>query len=151
MRIPLFLPLLGGLVACQEPVDTEVEVVELEGPTLEHSPPEEALVSGGELRLELQASDPDGVRAVTAYHRTQGSTYWESTNLISDGDAWFIDLEDLEEPGLEYYFKATDDGEDPATSYLPEAATAAPYAVEVLALAAALPALAVGPCIPAPP
>ena len=139
MRLRAFLPLLGGLVACQGTVDTGEVVVELEGPSLEHTPSEDVLVAGGELRLDVMASDPEGVRAVTVYHRTEGSTYWESSSLTSDGEAWFVDLVDLEEPGLEYYFKATDDGEEPATSYLPESATAAPYQREVFALASPLP------------
>ena len=131
--------LAGGVWACTGAEDTGEAVVQLEGPSIEHTPPTTSVASGDSLVLEALATDEDGVRAVTVYYRTTGSTYWDSRPLELTDDIWQAELADLEAPGLEYYFKASDDGEPVATSYLPEEATSDPFALNVLAAAFDLP------------
>ena len=100
---------LGLLVAgCPAPPDTG-DPITLEGPVLEHVPPEGTLVEGDSVRISVSASDADGVAGVRLYHRPAGSDTWDWSDLEQADAGWSGDL-GVEDPGLEYYFKASDGG-----------------------------------------
>ncbi len=109
------------------------------GPTLEHEPPEGTFVAGDSVTLSVAASDPDGVAAVRLYHRVDGDEFWETLALGDDGETWSGTVEDLQDPGLAYYFKATDDSEAAAVSYLPEAGPSDPFLLPVAEATTPLP------------
>ena len=126
-----------GLSACSPPEDTG-DGPGLAGPVVTHTPPEGPLVEGDSVDLVALAEDPDGVAGLRLYTRTQGSETWAWADMAQTGEGWTSRVE-VEDPGLEYYFKAADDGEPQAVSYLPEAAGAEPFALPVLVQALALP------------
>jgi hypothetical protein len=134
---PVALVGLLALLGCEPAVDDSGRLL-AEGPQLVHTPPEGTLVEGDLLDLTVQASDPDGVLGLRLYHREAGSDTWDWVDMSGAGDSWSATLE-LDDPGLEYYFKASDGGEPQAVSYLPEAAGSGPFSLEVLVQALPLP------------
>lgn len=114
-----------------------------EGPVLSHQVPTIELVEGDDVVLSASAEDPDGVAQVLVYHRTVGSSYWQALELTQvDGSAdgsWAGTVEDLQAPGLEYFLRGLDDGDPPATSYLPAGGEDAPLSLVVAVDALALP------------
>lgn len=111
------------------------------GPTLAHTPPTSAL-AGAPLDIVVTATDDDGVGVVSLFHRVQGASDWILAPMVAGGsDTWTatLDGDAISEPALEYYFKAEDQGETPATSYLPEGSTEAPYVLSVSVEGAPLP------------
>lgn len=138
----LLLP-LAVVVACdggKEPIDSGVE---FEGPVLAHTPPD-AVVEGTALSLVVTATDADDVASVTLYHRISGDTSWVQAPMVpGEGDSWTAELEasDIDDPGIEYYFKAVDGGDTPASSYLPLESTADPFVVAVAVVGRPLPFL----------
>ncbi len=136
-----FLLPLALLVACDDGADGKETGPSFEGPTLEHTVPD-AVVEGTALSIEVTATDPDDVASVTLYHRVIGETTWVQAPMIrGEDDAWSAALEatDVDDPGLEYYFKAEDAAETPASTYLPADSTAAPFELTVTVLGQALP------------
>lgn len=112
--------LLLTLVGCtgEEPKES---LVSFEGPTLSHTPPTGAL-AGADLTLSVTADDPDGVRSVSVFWRTEGLDYTEWALSPGEGDTWTAVLpgSGVRAPVVDYYFKAADGGGPPASSYLPE-------------------------------
>jgi hypothetical protein len=125
------------VAGCPAPPDTGEPFV-AEGPVLVHAPPEGTVIEGDTVELLVSASDPDGVASVRLYHRLQGGEAWDWSDLAQGDGGWSVSLA-VEDPGLEYYFKASDSGEPQAVSYLPEGAGAEPFALEVLVQALPLP------------
>lgn len=126
---PLVLLILAG---CTDKGDADTSP-EFQGPSLSHTPPGSAL-AGAPLDVTVTATDDDGVGAVSLFHRIQGETQWVLAPMEAAGsDTWTATLDgtQIAAPALEYYFKAEDQGESPATSYLPEGSTDAPYALTV--------------------
>ncbi len=126
-----------AIAGCPAPSDTGDPIL-LEGPVLEHTPPEGTIVEGDSVALTVTAVDPDGVEGVRLYHRELGSDSWAWEDMSEEGVAWAATLE-IDDPGLEYYFKASDGGDPQAVSYLPASAGAEPFALEVLVRALPLP------------
>jgi hypothetical protein len=137
MSVRLLLGASLLLAGCPEPPDTGTPFL-AEGPVLEHSPFDGTLVEGDSLELLVSATDPDGVASVRAYHRLRGTETWDWLDLEQADGGWAATV-DLDDPGLEYYFKATDSSEYAAVSYLPEAAGAEPFGLDVLVQALPLP------------
>lgn len=112
--------LLLTLVGCtgEEPKESLVSV---EGPSLSHTPPAGALADA-DLTLTVSADDPDGVRSVSVFWRTEGLDYTEFSLSPGEGDTWTAVLpgNGVRAPRLDYYFKAADGGGPPASTYLPE-------------------------------
>ena len=125
------------LLGCPPSNDTGTPFL-AEGPLLEHLPPEGTIVEGDALELEVTATDPDGVASVRLYHRELGTDTWDWVDLDQGAAAWGASLT-LEDPGLEYYFKASDGGDPQAVSYLPTDAGNAPFQLDVLVQALPLP------------
>lgn len=136
-RLPWLLPVAALSLACPGPVDSGMPVL-AEGPVLEHVPPEQTLVEGDELGLEVSASDPDGVAELRLYFRDAGDDSWGWSDMEEAGELWTATVT-VDEPGLEYYFKGTDSGDPQAVSYLPAGAGNDPYALDVLVQALELP------------
>ena len=133
----LALVVLG---ACKDKDPGDTGFVEAIGPTLEQQDPEGGLSEGDSLDLVVSARDPDGVAGVIVFHRTEGTSYWDTTPMVpTDGQSWTATLEDLYAPGVEYYFKGVDNGTPQAESVLPAGAPASPFVVPVSAQAAAIP------------
>ncbi len=128
------------LIACtgEAPKDTDIP---LEGPELVHTELA-AVLEGTASVFEVTATDPEGVGSVTLYHRVEGETTWVQAPMIEgEGGVWSTTLEttDVDDPGVEYYFKGIDDGDVPATSYLPAEAASAPYTLRVAVVGTPLP------------
>ena len=79
--------------------DTGEPVVQLQNPVIEHTPSTASIASGDSMVLEALATDEDGVRLVTVYHRTTGSTYWDSSPLEEIDGVWTAELTDLKHQG----------------------------------------------------
>ncbi len=132
-RASLLITLLGLSVlgACKDK-DGDTGVVANDDPTLEHEAPTAALAEGGTVDLRVAATDRDGVAGVTVFHRVEGSTYWDSTDLDANGgDIWSATVDGLYAPGIEYYFRATDRGAPTAESLLPAGGPNDPFVVPV--------------------
>lgn len=142
---PRALPvvLLAGLVslsACKGADGEDTGEVNL-GPALTHTPPE-SLTQGEALLLSVVAEDDDGVASVSVIYRVQGEDYWSNADLVEADGAWSIELaaDELSPPAVEYYFKATDQAELSAVSYLPlDLGADGPFTVAVLATSLGLP------------
>jgi uncharacterized repeat protein (TIGR01451 family) len=136
MRLPL-LALGSLLMGCEPAVDDSV-VFSLSGPELSHTQPEGTLIEGDAVEITVEASDDEGVVGVRLYHRAAGSDTWDWLDMADGGASWAAGL-DVVDPGLEYYFKASDGGDPQAVSYLPTAAGSEPFVLEVLVQALPLP------------
>jgi hypothetical protein len=137
-HVALAFGLLVLAVACSDKQGGD-SGAPLAGPALEHSPPGGPFVAGDSVDLQVLASDADGVDEVVVYHRTMDSDYWENTDLVETDGVYAARIGPMEAPGLEYYFKATDQLSPVSTSFLPAGASTAPYALEVVPTALALP------------
>ena len=119
--------------------DTPDSGLDLAGPVLTHTVPAGPFDIGDTIELELLAEDEDGVGGVTVAWREQDGAFWNALELTSeDGELWTGAFEDVLDPGVEYYFKAVDLNETPATSYLPEDIDD-PYLIPVELVGEALP------------
>jgi hypothetical protein len=148
MKSPIFqsgfLFLLAGsvLIACgkDEPVDTGD--LGLTGPEMVHEAATADLFESQPLPLEVLALDAEGVNNIDVFFRTVGATYWENRPLEeANAGQWLGELPgvDIQEPGVEYYFRAADMGTPSASSYLPVKAADAPFALVVHPRGGALP------------
>lgn len=129
---PRFLwPLAVVLCACP-PGDDSGDVVEYAGPRLAHEVPASP-VEGTAITITATAKDSQGVAQVGLYYRVSGSSVWSAAPMTEDGDTWAgsIPAAAVVAPALEYYFKAADLGDPPATSYLPTTSTSAPFSLPV--------------------
>ncbi len=119
------------LLACNGKDVQDTDLL-LEGPELTHDVPAD-VTEGTEVTLEVTATDDQGVGGVVLYYRTTGEEYWSSADLVGEGSAWGLavpgDL--VVSPGLEYYFKAVDEGDPAATSYLPTGNVNEPFGFAV--------------------
>ena len=110
--------------ACAEEKIEDTAPVFNEGPTIGHESPDVRLVAGDSVELSLTVADQDGLADVTLYYRKAGDLYWESQVIHDTGNDVELDvttsLTDLEVPGLDYYFKATDNGQPAAYRFFPE-------------------------------
>jgi hypothetical protein len=107
-----------------------------------HEASTEDLFESQPLPLEVLALDAEGVNNIDVFFRAVGATYWENRPLEeADAGQWLGELPgiDIQEPGVEYYFRAVDMGTPSASSYLPQAAADAPYAIAVNPRGGALP------------
>ena len=139
-RPTLLLASFASLAACKDKDAGDSGFVAAVGPTLEQQEPAGGLTEGGALELVVSATDPDGVAGVIVFHRTEGSSYWDTTAMVpADGQLWTATLDELYAPGLEYYYKGVDNGAPQAESFLPEGGPGAPFVLAVSAEAAALP------------
>lgn len=145
LTLCLFPSAVAGfaLVGCKDKNDDTADTsVDLAGPDLTHTP-SSTIAEGGPLELELTAVDDDGLGAVTVYHRTAGNTEWTPLLMTAGENGTFtaaITDSDVQYPSVEYYFKAADAGETPATSYLPATdPTSNAFSVAVTVQGAALP------------
>lgn len=111
------------------------------GPTLQHTPEVTRVLEGEAIEVRATATDPDGVSLVTLYHRQPDSSYWTTTPMGQEGDAWLATIpgSDVLEPGVEYYLQAIDGGSPGAVSALPAEGAAAPFSVDVAVRGASLP------------
>ncbi|MDP2314544.1 MAG: choice-of-anchor J domain-containing protein [Pseudomonadota bacterium] len=129
------------LVACNGDDDVKETGVPLAGPELGHTE-HAGVIEATETTLEVTATDADGVSAVTLYHRVSGETTWVQAPMTQgEADVWAVVLEatDVDDPAVEYYFKATDEGDIPATTYLPTEGASEPYELRVSVVGAPLP------------
>lgn len=136
-----FLLPLALLVACESDKDGQETGATYTGPALDHTVPA-GVVEGTPVTLEVTATDDDDVASVTLYHRIAGDTSWVQAPMTpGEGDVWSAALEasDIDDPGLEYYFKAVDAGDPAASAYLPAESTAAPFQLPVAVIGAVLP------------
>lgn len=113
-------------------------------PELSHTP-STGVAEGGELSIELTATDDDGISSVSLYHRTGGVTDWTLLPMTPAGDGTYtatLSGDDVGYPTVDYYFKAVDDAETSSTAYLPtNNTTTAPFSVPVIVEGAPLPYL----------
>jgi uncharacterized repeat protein (TIGR01451 family) len=134
--------ILAWLTACESGSTETGASATPEGPVLTETPPS-AVLEGEPITFQVEARDDDGVGQVSVYHRRAGEgADWSLLPLdAGEAGAWSgtIEGDDVREPGVEYYFRATDRGEPEATSYLPAAAGSAPSSVAVSVDGAALP------------
>jgi hypothetical protein len=129
------------LAACSGDKETGDTAVPLVGPVLTHTPPVGA-TEGVAIDVEVTATDAEGVEEVTLFHRVAGETTWVQTPMApGEGDAWVATLAstDVDDPEVEYYFRAMDGGDVPATSYLPAESTSDPYLLPVSVIGTPLP------------
>lgn len=110
------------LLACKgDGVDTGLQNP---GPELSHSAPEGSFLEGQDIAVEVSAIDDDGVAGVSLVYRTVDGAFSSSIELeASDGGSTWtgtVPGEDVEFPGVAYYFKATDLGSPEGVSYLPQ-------------------------------
>lgn len=129
------------LAACSGP-DQKETGLDLVGPELTHTAPASPL-AGTPVTLSVGAVDPDGLDTVSLYWRVQGDADWLLAPMVP-GDAAdtyeaTLDGDDVDAPGLEYYFKAVDAGETPATSWLPADNARDPFLLPVTVQGAPLP------------
>lgn len=121
----------GSLWGCNGDKGDTAVVATPVGPELSHTPPEGTFAAGDAVQLDVDATDPDGVAAVVVYFRTEGSDYWDVADLSADGSTWTAEVGPLHDPGLEYYFKASDDGDPIGVSYLPADGAKVPFQLDV--------------------
>ena len=114
--------ILFALLACNG--DGQDSAEPILGPVITHSPPEGPFLVGDDVVIELDAEDDQGVGRVIVTYRSRGGSFWSSIELTESeaGTHWSgtIPGVDVEDPGLQYYVKATDLGEIPGVAYLPE-------------------------------
>lgn len=122
------------LAACDDGKDSGDTGPALAGPVMTHTPPSTG-IEGEPVDLAVTAVDEDGVANVTLFFRTTGEDDWANLPMEQgDDDAWTATVEGdaVAAPGLDYYFHADDANEaTPASSYLPETSTAAPFTLDV--------------------
>ncbi|MCP4806653.1 MAG: hypothetical protein GY884_15030 [Proteobacteria bacterium] len=129
------------LLACtkDDPGDSGVE---LAGPVLSHEVPTATFAIGEDIPLSIAAEDADGVGGIDVVYRDQGGAFWNTVEASTeDGVAWTATIPgaDVEDPGVEYYLRATDLHPDQAsTSYLP-ADIDEPFGVTIALIGEALP------------
>lgn len=134
----------SALLGCGKDDTVDTGELGLVGPEMIHTESVEDLFESQPLALEVQASDADGVNNIDVFYRAAGATYWENRPLEeSEAGQWLGELPgvDIQEPGVEYYFRAADLGTPAASSYLPLSAADAPFSVAVQPRGGALPYL----------
>lgn len=125
--------LLALLTACEGDKTGEDSGLSLDAPVLTHTQPTDDLIDGGAVTLTVSATDPQGVGSVQLFFRDDGETGYETQAMVAGEDGvWTSTIEPLVEPGLEYYFRATDGGETPLSAELPEQGEDAPFSLNVL-------------------
>ena len=86
-------------------------------PQIDWVAPTERLVEGQEVQVSVSIVDEDGIQEAMVYHRAIGSSYWEQLPLENtEGDTWVASLPSVSLPGVEFYFKAEDQGSPIATA-----------------------------------
>ena len=133
-RAALWLLFVVGCGGKDEDSSTET----VSGPVLSHTPTDSDLFEGNELDLTVSAENDTYAMSVVVYWRTTDTEYWDGAQLVEDNQAWSGTIEDLTEPGVDYYFKATD-LDTSAVSYLPESGASSPFSVVVLPNSLTLP------------
>lgn len=132
-------PLLGlGLLACsggsvQSNINTDTgEAIDVEPPTIQHTPISTAQEYGADVPLEATVQDPSGVLFVEVYYRQETSSQWTSRALtLVGGDLYQgrIQGDDVGSAGMRYYLFASDLEEN--ESCLPEDCELEPFAFAV--------------------
>ena len=127
------------LLACNDKGGEDSGVV-LAGPELDHTVPAD-VTEGVDVTLEVTATDPEGVESVVLFYRTAGEEYWASADLVGSDSAYGLQIPGdlIVEPGFEYYFKAVDQGDPAATSFLPVDSVNDPFGFAVNVEGEALP------------
>jgi len=144
MRALLMASLIGAaaLTGCNGDGKDSAEPAVAVGPEMSHTEPSDNLIEGEPLSLSVTAEDDDGVEQITLYYRVWESSFWDSVILDDAGDGLFVGEvpgEDVQAPGIEYYFKAEDQGDPSAISYLPEDNVNGPYGLSVAVQGVPLP------------
>lgn len=124
---------------CRDKSGTDSGAVAVAGPELTHEQPTGPVLEGDSVELVVGASDSDGVAGVVVYHRTSGTDFWDNTDLAEGDGVWTATLDAVAPPGVEYYFKGSDQLSPATLSFLPTGASSAPYSLAVAPTAAALP------------
>lgn len=132
----LHLLLLPCVLGCGSKGETDTGSAPSVGPVLEHEAPVGPFVEGDTVTLEVAASDPDGVEGVRLFYREVGEQTWLWSDMTLGASTWSASVP-ADDPGLEYYFRGSDQGD--AVSYLPEAFSTAPFTLPVLVQALPLP------------
>ena len=116
-------------LGCTPEVKDTAEPVNL-APKIEWEAPTERLIEGQSLELSVTITDEDGIQSAQVYHRTIGSSYWEQTTLDNvEGGTWTVTIPVVTLPGVEFYFKAEDQGSPIATTLYPNNGPSNPLTV----------------------
>lgn len=113
-------------------------------PELSHTPAD-SVAEGGELSIQVLATDADGLYSLSLYHRTGGVSNWTLLPMtppseVADTYTATLSGGDIGYPSVEYYIKAVDNAETSSTAYLPaDDTTDHPFSVPVAVQGAALP------------
>ena len=106
-------------LACTPEVKDTATPVNL-APQIDWVAPTERLVEGQDVQISLSIVDEDGIQEAMVYHRAIGSSYWEQIPLENtEGDTWAAIIPSIALPGVEFYFKAEDQGSPIATALYP--------------------------------
>ena len=113
---------LLALACTDDVVDTGQANV---GPVLTHTAPTGPFLEGDDILIEVDAQDAeDGVGGVSLVYRTIDGAFSSIIELEGSdgGGTWTgtIPGEDVQAPGVSYYFKAVDLGDPQGVSYLPD-------------------------------
>lgn len=108
----------------------DVRELDEEGPQIAHTPFEEPAIEGDDVAIEATITDGVGVRGASLFWRAIGDDVFQEVALVADGDTYAVTLNDLDVPGIEYYFSAEDErGND---TVLPDTAPAAYFTLDVV-------------------
>ena len=80
------------------------EILTVKGP--------DKVYAGSDVKIEVHASDNQGMKSVAIYYRRKGSEQYAKQEMRRDSakDRYFIVLKNIPNPGVEYYLEATDAG-----------------------------------------
>ena len=81
------------------------------GPAIVHTPVRDAQLVGVDVAIQTTVTDPSGVTLVRVRYRVQGSPYFDSRDLVSQGEGLYagaIPGAAVTAPGMDYYLEAQD-------------------------------------------
>ncbi len=132
------LALLGLVCGCNGGIevdtDTGLDVPILEGPVIEHTPPEGPFLEGQMVAFEATATDEDGVDTIDLFTRISGDLPFRITPMTLSEDGVFeaeIMGDLVAAPGVEYYLRAFDRSDFRVPSDFPFSGPDTPIALEV--------------------
>ena len=124
------------LLGCESTKAEDTSLPFNEGPVFTYTLPTDRFVQGDKFEFSISVEDENGIEEVVAYYRKTGSIYWETLSLWAESDETTNvtavgELADLQAPGLEFYFKATDRGTPQALSFYPGLGPEEPLSIDV--------------------